>query len=110
MPTTSLRLTSIFASLFLGGSLALVAAPVGAATTIVVTTTTDEIADNSVCSLREAIIAANTDPGMDECNASAGANAITLPAGIYDLTIAGPAEDDAATGDLDIRDGVTITG
>jgi CSLREA domain-containing protein len=55
----------------------------------------------SLCSLRDAIIAAN---------ANAGADIITLPAGIYTLAIAGQNEDAAATGDLDITDSVTING
>ena len=44
------------------------------------------------CSLREAVIAAN---------ALVGPDTILLPAGTYELTIVGPDEDAAATGDLD---------
>ena len=53
------------------------------------------------CSLREAIIAANT---------TAGADLIFLPAGNFALTLAGTGEDAAATGDLDILETVTIIG
>jgi CSLREA domain-containing protein len=53
------------------------------------------------CSLREAVIAANGHSGPDT---------ITVPAGTYMLTIAGANEDQAATGDLDITDDVTISG
>ncbi len=53
------------------------------------------------CSLRGAIIKANT---------SAGADTIVLSAGDYKLTITGANEDNAATGDLDIRDDLTILG
>lgn len=53
------------------------------------------------CSLREAIIAANTSPDADT---------IILPAGSYPLTIGGDNEDSSATGDLDITDSVTLTG
>ncbi len=53
------------------------------------------------CSLREAIIAANANPGADT---------ITLPADTYTFTIAGAGEDLAATGDLDITDDLTING
>jgi large repetitive protein len=56
---------------------------------------------DSDCSLREAIVAANGNPGAD---------VITLPAGTYTLAIPGANEDAAATGDLDITDGVTING
>ena len=52
------------------------------------------------CSLREAIIEANAH----------GADSIEVPAGTYKLTIKGGNEDSAATGDLDIRRGVTIRG
>ena len=45
----------------------------------------------ALCSLRDAIIAAN---------ANAGADVITLPAGIYNLSIAGQNEDAAATSAL----------
>jgi CSLREA domain-containing protein len=53
------------------------------------------------CTLRAAI---------QEANALAGADTITVPAGTFTLAIAGSGEDFAATGDLDIRDAVTITG
>jgi CSLREA domain-containing protein len=62
--------------------------------------TNDGVCDAD-CSLREAIIAANANPGAD---------VITLPAGNYVLTIAGANEDACATGDLDITDSVTING
>lgn len=53
------------------------------------------------CSLREAVIAAN---------ATVDAEVIVLPAGTYPLTLYGPGEDAAATGDLDITAGVVISG
>ena len=62
--------------------------------------TNDGICDGD-CSLREAIIAANANPGADT---------IILPAGIYTLTIPGTGEQAAATGDLDITQPVTISG
>jgi CSLREA domain-containing protein len=46
----------------------LVSSTVAAATTILVTTTADTIADDGQCSLREAIIAANTDSLVKETN------------------------------------------
>jgi len=57
-------------------------------------------ADND-CSLRAAI---------QEANALAGADTITIPPGIYKLAITGNAEDSAATGDLDITSVITING
>lgn len=53
------------------------------------------------CTLRAAI---------RETNALAGADVIELPAGTYVLSIAGISEDSAVTGDLDVRDDLTITG
>src|SRR5712691_4991903 len=48
---------------------------------------------------------------IQQANASFGADTITVPAGIYLLTLIGsPGEDQAATGDLNILDDVTITG
>lgn len=86
----------------------LLSSPVWAAT-IVVDETTE--VDNSSCSLREAIIAANTDAAVDSCVAGDfGADTITLPAGTYTLSIDGTGEDLAATGDLDINADLTING
>jgi hypothetical protein len=53
------------------------------------------------CSLRGAIIKANTTPGADTIN---------VPAGTYTLTIPGAGENAAGTGDLDITDDLTIIG
>lgn len=65
-------------------------------------TTTDDTNDGSCdvghCSLREAVIAANANPGDD---------AILLPAGTYTLTRTG-ADDTAANGDLDVTGPLTI--
>jgi CSLREA domain-containing protein len=89
--------------LFLASALFLSLAPLALANTYVVTKTADtnDGVCDSDCSLREAISAANANPGAD---------IITLPAGIYTLTIPGANEDGNATGDLDITDSVTING
>jgi CSLREA domain-containing protein len=72
--------------------------------TFVVTKTADTrdgSCDANDCSLREAVIDANADPGDD---------IITLPAGTYLLTLGG-SENAAAAGDLDItRGSITING
>ena len=52
-------------------------------------------------SLREAILATNN---------TAGADTIFLPTGTFTFTIGGQGEDAGSTGDLDISDGLTITG
>ena len=73
-----------------------------AASTFTVTTTSDgaDGACDAQCTLRDAVIAANAAPGAD---------AIVVPAGTYVLGGAGN-EDLAASGDLDLRDSVSITG
>jgi hypothetical protein len=79
--------------------------------TINVTNTDDVIADDGLCTLREAIIAANTNlpsGGMSgECHAGKpdANDIITLANGAtYSLTIDSTGEDNAANGDLDILD------
>ncbi|MGI8855126.1 MAG: choice-of-anchor Q domain-containing protein [Thermomicrobiales bacterium] len=112
----SLRLGMIVA--LLGASLLamLSATAVGAVSyTVTVNDTTDEIhpptpgstcstSGTGVCSLRDAILVANTHPGASDLTT------ITLPAGAYQLTLFGSGEDNAATGDLDIKANVTING
>jgi CSLREA domain-containing protein/uncharacterized repeat protein (TIGR01451 family) len=87
--------------------------------TITVTTIADTIASDDQCSLREAIVAANTDSVFNGCPAGSGADTITFdPAlstpSIFVLTLAGSGEDNAMTGDLDIIGSaintLTITG
>ena len=82
------------------------------AATFNVDTTADEVDANpgdglcltasSHCSLRAAIQAANASAGT--------ADTINVPAGTYTLSLTGIKEENAATGDLDITDSVTITG
>ena len=55
------------------------------ATTILVTGNVDELDANGVCSLREAIQAANTDAAVDACPAGSGADTIVLHHGLYHL-------------------------
>jgi CSLREA domain-containing protein len=87
-----------------------------AASTITVTTTSDTIDDtDGLCSLREAIIAANTDAAFGGCAAGSGTDtimfdpALSYPATIV-LTQTGANEDAALTGDLDISGTLTIDG
>lgn len=56
---------------------------------------------NQTCTLRAAIM---------ETNALSGHDTISLPAGYYLLTLAGSEENAARSGDLDIRDDLTLTG
>lgn len=71
--------------------------------TFVVTKTADtnDGLCNFDCSLREAVIAANAQPGADT---------IVLGTGEHGFSIAGAGEDLSATGDLDIRETVEIRG
>ena len=73
---------------------------------------TDDNTVNGNCTLREAIRAANENTSIDACpTGNSGPDEIRLSAGTYRLTISGPAEDLAASGDLDItRDTLTIIG
>ncbi|MCP4512512.1 MAG: hypothetical protein GY826_39630 [Fuerstiella sp.] len=48
--------------------------------------------------------------GINETNANSGADVLTLAAGTYTLTRTGRFEDSGLTGDLDIRDDLTIRG
>ena len=85
------------------------------AATITVNTTTDVVnSTDGLCSLREAITAANTDTVSGatggECTAGGGADTITVPAGTYTLTVAGTGEDSNVTGDLDVVGDLTLTG
>ena len=85
--------------------------PVSAhAATLTVNTESDSLAGDGLCSLREAITAANADAPAGECAAGSGADVISLPAGFYSLTTAGADEDANATGDLDVTGDLTIQG
>lgn len=53
------------------------------------------------CSVRAAI---------EEANATAGEDTVSIPAGVHTLTIAGAGEDDGATGDLDVANPLVIEG
>ena len=74
------------------------------AATFTVTTAIDSIdaCTTSNCSLRAAVMAANTNPGPDTINFS-------NPGQTYTLNLAS-GTDDAEFGDLDITDDITITG
>ncbi len=97
--TTNPRLGSAALALC---ALLLAAAPARADLYIVRTTTdVNHGSCGADCSLRDAIIAANAHTGYDY---------VTVPAGTYILTISGSNEDACADGDLDITDGVFVTG
>jgi len=67
-----------------------------------VTTTLDNlIGGDGKLTLREALVKANIQAGVDT---------IILPSGVFKITLAGSGDDNNATGDLDIIDTVTIQG
>lgn len=89
------------------------------AATIYVNSTADQIADTGTCTIREAIIAANTNapsgatPGECASGNSGSTDVIVIPAGTYALTRVGseqPYETNAAIGDLDATQSLTIIG
>ena len=102
-------------ALLLLASLQILTAPAQATTTITVTTTQDVIADDGWCSLREAVIAANTDSAFHDCPGGSGADTIDFGPGLpatatYVLTRTGAGEDAAMTGDLDIQGTLSLDG
>lgn len=89
------------------------------AATITVTTTVDALANTGTCSLREAIIAANTNApsggAAGECpsGSSGSTDTIVLPAGTFNLTLAGSegySASNALLGDLDITQSLNLQG
>ena len=79
---------------------------------IVVTTEEDSDSNDGLCSLREAIQAANTDTVIDTCMAGAGSDRILfgLSSATYPLSLSGVNEEVNGSGDLDILASVTIIG
>ncbi|GJM09674.1 MAG: hypothetical protein DHS20C11_19500 [Lysobacteraceae bacterium] len=76
---------------------------------IQVNTTGDSINMDTRCTLREAIIAANTDTLFMGCPAGSGDDIIELVLdGPYVMTVAGANEDGGITGDFDVRWHTTI--
>jgi CSLREA domain-containing protein len=75
----SVILPMVFAQLGLIGSIL----EAHASTTIAISTNSDTVANDGLCSLREAIAAANTDAAsgtsVGECQAGSGSDTITVP-------------------------------
>ncbi len=55
--------------------------------TIIVDTHADDITVNGNCTLREAVISANADSGADNCITGSGADTISLPSGLFVLSL-----------------------
>ena len=101
-PGTSRLLRALAAGLLLGAS------AVAHAATFTVDITADAVPGDGICAT--AAGACSLRAAVQEANALAGPDTIDLPAGTYVLTLAGPAEDAGASGDLDVHDTLTITG
>lgn len=95
------------------GMAAIVTAHANAAT-ITVNGTADENSStpaNAVCTLREAILSANTNTAVGGCAAGAGASdTVVIPAGTFTLALAGGGEDAGQTGDLDVLGDTVLQG
>ena len=104
---------ALAALLLLSAWLAL-GASTAAAATITPNTTSDNVAHDGQCSLREAITAAFTHeasgPEAGECAAGTGGDVIELNPGHYFLSKPGKKDDANASGDLDVRSDLTIHG
>lgn len=82
---------------------------------IMVTGSGDGVAEDAVCTLREAILAANQDLPIGGCTAGSGGDTIAFAAALMrpltiTLTVPGVDEDAALSGDLDITGTLTIDG
>src|SRR5215831_6764829 len=80
-----------------------------ALSTFLVNTTLDTVAVD-LTSGKDATGHISLRSAIQAANALGGPDTINLPAGVYRLTLAGPGEDAAAAGDLDITGDLTIGG
>jgi CSLREA domain-containing protein len=104
--STAGRLGIAAALATIGALLVSSAAP---AAVITPNTFNDENGGGAACSLREAILAANTDAPFGGCPAGAAADTIVLAAGIYGLSIPrGSTGNDRLDGDLYVASQLTI--
>jgi CSLREA domain-containing protein len=84
--------------------------PAAPAAVITPSTFNDENGSGVACSLREAILAANTDAAFGGCPAGGGPDTIPLSTGSYGLSISrGATGDDRFDGDLYVSSPLTIT-
>ena len=94
----------------LGATGALLMSSVAPAAVIAPSTFSDENGSGPACSLREAVLAANTDLAFGGCPAGGGADTIPLATGVYALSIPrGATGDDRIDGDLYVSSPLTIT-
>src|SRR4051794_6389475 len=89
------------------GALLLICPAGAGASDLTPTTTADVVAPDGICSLREAVDAANADAPVGGCPAGAGADRILLAPEEYRLTIHGASDDANVRGDLDVTSAIT---
>jgi len=93
-------------------ALLLAGMPAARAAVITVTTFDDEHGTGGGCSLREAVVAANTDAAFGGCPAGGGADTVALGPGTYRISIPNTSgqEDASAEGDLDVTEDLIVSG
>src|SRR4051794_26292501 len=90
--------------------LALLAPAAAHGASISVATGDDSLAADGRCTLREAIMSANSDSAVGGCVSGAGADVVTIPALMVDLSRTGNADNANLTGDLDVTGALTLRG
>jgi len=110
VPARRMALVWLVAAAFSISLAGLLASPVRAATFTVnsIVDAVDATPGDGICATAGAVCTLRA--AIQEANALAGADVITVPAGTYTLSIAGAGEELAATGDLDVLANVTING
>ena len=84
--------------------------PASSAGAIAVDSIVNSTATDGNCTLREAVMASNSDSAVDGCPAGSGIDTITLPAGTYVLTITGSSTTPAEKGDLEVTNSAILIG
>jgi CSLREA domain-containing protein len=102
-------LISISAALVFA-AVGVVGAASASAATIAVDSGADAVSGAGACTLREAVIAANTDTATGGCPAGSGADTIVIGVPKVTLTRPGAREDSGFSGDLDVSSVLTIAG
>lgn len=102
----------VFRCLFLPALLAAAVCGSASAETILVTSSSDAINIGDGCTLREALINANTDSkqGSVECAKGSGIDTIVLPPFYISVSSSMDEESNAALGDLDVLESVVVIG
>ena len=110
-PPAGYRGLDVFTYTLADGAFSDTAVVTVAVSAIVVTSPLDNVTRDGVCTLREAIHAANHNWRVDTClPGQPGRDVIFAPVGVYTLTLTGTGEDGNLTGDLDILEDLALYG